>query len=104
MEKLGAALRVYLSPEVAHVYVQQVREDFRLRRPDSFGERCATHHFAGVTHENFEDRVFLWCQADMHATSRHQVAQRVERAIADPEDDRRSRARAAREGRDASTE
>src|SRR5713226_3762712 len=104
MEELRCTLLVYLPPQVAHVYVQQVRECFRLRLPDSFGERGATHHFTGVTHENFENRVLLWRQADGHTTSRHAVAQRVEREIGDPEDDGSSQVRAAQEGTDASQE
>ena len=87
MEKRGPALGVDLSPQVAHVDVQQVRQCFRLHVPDSFGERGAAHDFTGVTHENFENHVLLWRQADGHATSHDAVAQRVEREIGDPEDD-----------------
>src|SRR5438876_4102386 len=104
MEKLEGARRVYLPPQVAHVYVQQVREYFRLHLPHSLGERGATHDSTGVTHENFEDRVLLWCQADPHSASRHAVAQRVEREIGDPEDGRPRQVRASQEGMDARQE
>src|SRR5260370_25362962 len=104
MEKPGSALHIYLSPQVTHVYVQQVRECFGLRLPDPFGERGATHHFTGMTHENFKNRVLLWCQADGHTTSRHAVTQRVELEIGDPEDDGSSQGRAAQERTDASQE
>ena len=72
-----------LPAEVTEMDVDEVTELIALRFPHTFGELRTRDDLARMAHENFEDRVLPWGQADRNARPRDTVAQWIQREIGD---------------------